>query len=140
MVHALPVPLRPVPRRHPFRRWGWILIGVIALGIGVAWATEPARRREILFEAPMRLEAGAVVRGRFAPDHEGPYVIELRFRQAWIEALSEVPRGGDEALRRLSESVGGGWWGDAPAPWVRCLVLGSEAAPSPSQGASPGIT
>ncbi len=93
-------------------RWGWILLGLLALGVGIVWATEPNRRREVLFDAPVRLEAGAVVKGSFTPDHEGPYVIELRFRQAWLKPLSEPSPEGDEALRRLSAAIGGGWSND----------------------------
>lgn len=141
MVHDQPIPHPPESPRHPFRRWAWILPGIIAVGIGVTWATEPARRREILFEAPIRLETGTVVRGRFTPDHEGPYVIELRFRQAWLEAASEAPRGGDDAFRRLSAAVGGGWSGEIRPPgFVASYSVRSGSVPVAGGGTGDHLT
>jgi hypothetical protein len=111
MADDVPAPGLPPAAPGRRRRWRGILVIVVALGVGVWWATEPVRRRAILFEAPIRLEAGSVVRGSFAPDRVGAYAIELRFRQAWLEPLSEVPRGGNLAIEALGEAVGGGWHG-----------------------------
>lgn len=67
----------------------WAILCVLVVAASLVWATEPHRRRSVVFEAPIRLEAGQQVTGRFTPNHEGYYAIEVRF-----QAAPPVPGGG----------------------------------------------
>jgi hypothetical protein len=92
---------------HPWiRRNGWLVVALALVGVGVAyglkWAEEPRSRRSVLFEAPIRVEPGTVVRGGFLPEHTW-YRIEVRFP---VEA----------SLEDLGAEIGGGWGLRRPDP------------------------
>jgi hypothetical protein len=117
-AYTPPVPQEPrhVSRGVAIAPWGWLALGVAVVIIGVVWASALLRRRVILFEAPFRIAPGASMTGYFKPDRRGPFDVQIRFREAWLETRSEVPRGGDAALSALAKDVGGGWHGDMSSP------------------------
>lgn len=102
------------PARSRFGPAGWILAAVVVVFVGVHltadWVDEPHHRKEVLFEAPIRLRAGEVVQGRFVPEHDGPYAIEVRFR--------------GDAFEELRGAIGGGWaGGNTPAGFTATCVV-----------------
>ena len=98
-----------IPLLRAFARWGWLVLWIgLVLAAGV-WAREPTTRREVLFEAPIRIVPGTSVTGAFLPEHRGPFAIELRFREAWSKPLSEAPPEDEGALKALGKDIGGGW-------------------------------
>lgn len=80
------------------------------------WTTEPFRRREILFAAPLPLTEGSTLVGSFTPNLAAGYVgIELRFHDAGSYPLSQPMPEREAAAARLAQAVGGGWHGaDGP--------------------------
>lgn len=120
MVYLEPLvsPIRETPdsatvataRRRRVARIG-LVVALLGFGACLLWATEPRRRREILFESAVRLRTGEIVTGRFTPDHDGPFVLELRFRGA-SQPRPGLPSPGSETdPQALAEALGGKWRG-----------------------------
>lgn len=111
-------------RRRVVARVGLVL-ALLGFGACLVWATEPRRRREVLFESAIRLRPGEVVAGRFAPDHDGPFVLELRFAGTSRASPGAGSRESEPDLDGLSAVIGGEWPGSAsPAGlsasyWIR---------------------
>jgi hypothetical protein len=119
-----------------YSRWGWIALAMVVIGGGVAFAVEPLTRREILFETPIRIVPGASVAGRFEPEHRGPFVIQLRFHEAWLKPLSEEPGGVGPELQALERDIGGRWrTGDDPPGFAASYTVRSSGR-SISSGAT----
>ena len=111
-------------RRRVVARVGLVL-ALLGFGGCLVWATEPRRRREILFESALRLRPGEVVTGRFAPDHDGPFVFELRFAGASRTSPGAASRESEPDLDGLAAAIGGQGPGSAnpvglsASYWVR---------------------
>jgi hypothetical protein len=100
------------PRAH---RHLWLLgfFGVLLLGAGIVWATEPGRRRGVRFAAPIRLAEGVLVQGSFVPEPGEPTAIQVRFPEARLRLAHEPD---DGALDALGSALGGGWWRSRSSP------------------------
>ncbi|MBL9087197.1 MAG: hypothetical protein JNM10_08630 [Planctomycetia bacterium] len=133
----------PAPASRPSRlpRWVWAVLCVLVVAASLVWATEPLRRRAIVFEAPIRLEAGRAATGRFTPNHEGYYAIEVRF-----QAAPPVPGGGpssegDAAPDALGDLIREFWSRrDGPPGLAASYVIRRPHAPAISGATGKGFS
>ena len=94
----------------------WLVLAVTAGASAVWWASEPSRRRKVLFESPIILRTGSTMVGRFVSEGDVPCAVEVVFRR------SSGP------FEALSEAVGGGWGvgPDGPAGFAATYVARRE--------------
>lgn len=134
-------PPAPTPRRSRGSRWVWAVLCVLVVAGSLVWATEPHRRRFVVFEAPIRLEPGQAVTGRFTPNHEGYYAIEVRF-----QAAPSLPGGGpssegDAAPDPLGDLIRELWSKpDGPPGLAASYVIRRPPAPEISGATGKGFS
>lgn len=110
----------------------WIAgaLGLAALAAAVVWCTEPGRRREILFETPLRVVPGAHAEGAFHPEHDGSFHISLRFPLPTLPAAEDTEARRKAFFAELDQALGvGGLEAAGPAGFTASFVVREQDRP-----------